>query len=74
MVPADVLTPVAQVGHEIRMEFLMVVRDSRIGQVRRRFGTHPPLLPELRAEDGEIVDRRKAGNHLQMVRYGAVRR
>jgi hypothetical protein len=74
VVPANVVSPILQVGREIRIEFSMVLGASRLGQIQRRMRPQPALLPEQRVEDMRIVEQRAAENLLQVVRHGAVRR
>ncbi len=74
MVPAHVVSPILQIGREIRIEFAMLLGASRLGQVQRRVRAQPPLLPEQRIEDERIFEQRAAESFLQVVRHGAVRR
>jgi hypothetical protein len=74
MVATEFLTPLVQIGREIRIEVAMSVADSPMGQWQRRASEPPALLPEQRIDDMSVIERRKAEALLQSVRTGAVRR
>jgi len=74
MAPAHLLTPVQQIGREIRFELAAVIGAGRLGRFQPRTHDDPALLPEQRSDDQETIERHKAAAVLQSVRYGAVRR
>ncbi|MEZ4504734.1 MAG: hypothetical protein R2848_02460 [Thermomicrobiales bacterium] len=75
MVRNSWFSPFQQVGNEIRIELRVSFEESRFaGLVRRISPVNVSLLPEQRADDWPIIDRRKAEALLRSVRHGAVRR
>jgi hypothetical protein len=74
MVATEFLSPLIQIGREIRIEVAMSVAASPLGHWQRRASEPPALLPEQRLDDRSAVERRKAEALLQSVRTGSVRR
>jgi hypothetical protein len=74
MVPADVVNPLVLIGREIRIEFTMVLGESRAAKLARRVFSEPSLLPGQPPDDLRTIERRKAEATLSAVRHGAVRR
>lgn len=71
MVLTNWFIPFVQVSREIGIELRRSFHESRLGSVRT---PGPPMLPEQRSDDRQIVEQRKAEALLQSVRHGAVRR
>jgi len=74
MVATEFLSPLFQIGREIRIEVAMSVAASPLGHLQRRSSKPPALLPEQRIEVASAIERRKAEALLYSVRMGAVRR
>lgn len=75
MVQSNWLTPFAQVSRELGFELRLAFRESRLASFGKRDRMPaPPILPEQRIDDLQIVQQRKADAFLQSVRHGAVRR
>lgn len=74
MVLATFVTPVVQVGREIRIELTTILGAGRVAQISQRMRYPAPLLPEQRPDDRELIELRKAEALLRSVRNGAVRR
>lgn len=75
MVQASWKIPVTQVGRELRIELRATFRESRLADAWARLRpADVPTLPDQRIDDERILAQRKAGNLLESVRLGAVRR
>lgn len=75
MVRSNWLTPFAQVSCALGFELRLAFQESRLASFGKRARMpNPPILPEQRIDDVQILERRKADTFLQSVRHGAVRR